>query len=77
MKKLERLILYARQSVLWRGHKNSNFKHDPLGALYNCPDCGMYAIINLHPAPNSIATHGRALALNCTKEAQAAFPGEN
>ena len=68
----QNLVMCARDSAKWRGHKLGRFSHDTIlhGALAVCKVCGKGAVIDLDPPPNGIAIGGEAVAVNCTKRGE-------
>lgn len=72
MRRVERLKSEARQAASQRGHVLKPF----LRGEYNtevfvsvCRHCEMGAVVDPDPAPNGIDISGRAVAMNCKRDA--------
>jgi len=68
MKRIDRLILEAKQAAKFRGHDLFSFTHVkdvPRLANSVCRKCGAYVGVNAKPQPNEIDIGGEAVAVNC------------
>jgi hypothetical protein len=65
MRKLDRLIREAKESIVWRGHVPGRFTRHDRGAWYICPCCGSGVSVFPKPNYNECKVMGEAVAVNC------------
>lgn len=68
MRKIDRLIKSAKESIEFRGHKMRPFTKGKEMAYYVCDDCFMSVRVNPNPAPNECEIMGEAVAMTCDKK---------
>lgn len=75
MRRIDRLIKEAKESMIFRGHKPTRTDVSKLGGIRTakrwysviiyCKDCDMWVQCLDKPDPNQIDIGGPAVALNC------------
>jgi hypothetical protein len=66
MTRMRRLMLEAKDSATFRGHKMGKWKiHNKNVAENICLNCGKWVQVDCAPMPNGIDIGGPAVALGC------------